>query len=503
MSLSLISLDLAGSDARRSGNTAGKRFSDSIRAVSSGSRLIDLKTDPAGRAIFNGLSADDSALGAATHNAQVGMAFLNTAAGGVQNSLDALVRMKELAVSVVDGSKSQTERNISDAEYQILIQFLDDTAERTRFNGKSLLKGVAKDHIKDDVTGFFNVTVVESIKEYFTTEPYAMVNAQGSGMKDGVEYTLTKASDSGVVVLEDTSGLRFEEAFTTASAITFNNGLVMRFDTAVNLSTNVNVTLTPNIEKYFLSDDYYVTWAASASLENFSSVETLNRGVRFPIAFDSGTYFLSSEAVSGNSVVVSLHQFSVGVATDGSATTSVVDLDKRLDVTAGKSAFTFSNGLEFYTTADVVAGSLGSDTARFFIPRTGEEAYYFQVGEKQDDVLEVELCNASAQAFKIDNTDVLTVANARHAQASIDAAIDQLGILQSKLGAQQSGLSEDIERMTVMRANVQANMDVIGSADIAQEVANIAKYEAISHAAIVAQTRVNEQLGRVISTLFR
>lgn len=260
MSFSLVSLSLANLLARNSGMRSINSFSDALKRISSGSRLIDLKTDPAARAIFNGLMAEDAALGAAMRNAQVGSAFINTASSGVDAASSSLVRLKELSVSAVNGALTDEQREMINTEYQEILGRLDLT-------------------------------------------------------------------------------------------------------------------------------------------------------------------------------------------------------------TAG--------------------------------------AFNFQVGSNPGENVQVSLEDISAAALNLDGTDVSTVSGATSAQAQIDSAIDQLGIFQANLGAQQRGLDLDLQRLETMRTNTQAAMGMISASDIFEDVAKVAQYEASSQAALVAQTRVNQYLGRAITTLFQ
>ncbi len=113
----------------------------SLAKLGSGSRIVRASDDAAALAIGTKLRADVAALRQAQVNASHAASVLQVADGALQQISDILVRMKALATQSVNGALSDTERGYLDAEYQQLIQMIDQIAKYTAFNGDALLDG--------------------------------------------------------------------------------------------------------------------------------------------------------------------------------------------------------------------------------------------------------------------------------------------------------------------------------------------------------------------------
>ena len=139
----VISTNTAANTALRYLNANSEAQSTSLAKLSSGSRIQTASDDAAGLAIGTGLSADVAVLEQASVNAQHGEAVLQTADGALANISDILERMKSLAAQALSGAVGATERAYIDAEYQQLLEEIDDITTSTTFNGTTLLDGTS------------------------------------------------------------------------------------------------------------------------------------------------------------------------------------------------------------------------------------------------------------------------------------------------------------------------------------------------------------------------
>jgi flagellin len=77
----------------------------------------------------------------ANRNANDGISMIQVAEGGLNETGNILIRLRELAVQSASDTVGETERGYTDLEYQQLKQELGRISETTTFNGKSLLNG--------------------------------------------------------------------------------------------------------------------------------------------------------------------------------------------------------------------------------------------------------------------------------------------------------------------------------------------------------------------------
>ncbi len=115
--------------------------SDSLAKLSSGTRINKAGDDAAGLAISEKLKANIRGTQQATRNAGDGISMIQTAEGGLNETSNILIRLRELSVQAASDTVGDTERKFADLEFQQLTQEVDRIATSTQFNGKQLLTG--------------------------------------------------------------------------------------------------------------------------------------------------------------------------------------------------------------------------------------------------------------------------------------------------------------------------------------------------------------------------
>ena len=139
----VISTNTAANTALRYLNNNSAAQSESLAKLSSGSRIVSAKDDASGLAIATSMNADITVLNQAATNVTSGTSVLNTADGALSNIADILQRMNSLTAQAQSGSSSTDDLSYIDAEYQQLLEEIDDIATTTAFNGVGLLDGTS------------------------------------------------------------------------------------------------------------------------------------------------------------------------------------------------------------------------------------------------------------------------------------------------------------------------------------------------------------------------
>ena len=109
--------------------------------LSSGTRIVKSADDAAGLAISEKLKAQIRGVNQAERNANDGISMIQTAEGGLNETSNILVRLRELAVQSSSDTVGDVERSYTDLEYQNLKQEMERISQVTEFNGKKLLNG--------------------------------------------------------------------------------------------------------------------------------------------------------------------------------------------------------------------------------------------------------------------------------------------------------------------------------------------------------------------------
>jgi flagellin len=115
--------------------------SNTLAKLSSGSRINKAGDDAAGLAISEKLKANIRGTQQASRNAGDGISMIQTAEGGLNESSNILIRLRELSVQAASDTIGDQERKFSNLEFQQLTSEMERIATSTQFNGKHLLSG--------------------------------------------------------------------------------------------------------------------------------------------------------------------------------------------------------------------------------------------------------------------------------------------------------------------------------------------------------------------------
>lgn len=118
-----------------------KDVNDSMRAITTGSRVSRASDDPASFAISESLKGQLAGVKQASYNAQNAQSMVGAAEGGLNQQSNILIRLRELAVQGASDTLGDKERGLIDVEYQQLTNELSRIGNSTRFGNKSLLNG--------------------------------------------------------------------------------------------------------------------------------------------------------------------------------------------------------------------------------------------------------------------------------------------------------------------------------------------------------------------------
>jgi flagellin len=136
-----INTNVASLQAQGSLSKVNRESQESFAKLSSGSRITKSADDAAGLAISEKMKSEIRSAQQANRNANDGISLVQVAEGGLNETSNILVRMRELAVQSSSDTVGESERAMTNLEYQQLKQEMDRISQVTQFNGKSLLNG--------------------------------------------------------------------------------------------------------------------------------------------------------------------------------------------------------------------------------------------------------------------------------------------------------------------------------------------------------------------------
>jgi flagellin len=136
-----INTNTSAMASQRAMNTVNRETEESFSKLASGLRITKAADDAAGMAISEKMKAEIRSSKQANRNANDAIGLVQVAEGGLTESTSILNRMRELAMQAATDTVSDSERGMSNLEYQGLKSELERIAQVTEFNGKKILNG--------------------------------------------------------------------------------------------------------------------------------------------------------------------------------------------------------------------------------------------------------------------------------------------------------------------------------------------------------------------------
>lgn len=141
-----IRTNIAAINAQRRLRISTRELQSSMTKLASGKRINKAADDAAGLAVSENLRGDVRSLNQARRNALDGVSLVQTAEGGLEETSNMLIRLRELAVQAASDTIGNTERGFLDKEYVQLKEEIDRITNSTEFNGTKLLTGENSQH---------------------------------------------------------------------------------------------------------------------------------------------------------------------------------------------------------------------------------------------------------------------------------------------------------------------------------------------------------------------
>ena len=138
-----VNTNVTSLNVQKNLNRASDALSTSMTRLSSGLKINSAKDDAAGLQIATRMTSQIRGQTMAIKNANDGISIAQTAEGAMQEQVNILQRMRELALQSRNDSNDSTNRTSLDGEFKQMAAELTRIAQSTQLNGKNLLDGSA------------------------------------------------------------------------------------------------------------------------------------------------------------------------------------------------------------------------------------------------------------------------------------------------------------------------------------------------------------------------
>ena len=126
--------------AQRRVSESRRALGDSYEKLASGQRINKSADDAAGLAVSERIRAKTRSLDVAKRNANDGISYIQVAEGGLNETTNIVVRMRELAAQAASDTIGNRERGFLDKEFTQLRQEVGRIMDSTEFNGAKVLQ---------------------------------------------------------------------------------------------------------------------------------------------------------------------------------------------------------------------------------------------------------------------------------------------------------------------------------------------------------------------------
>lgn len=190
----VINTNLASLFAQNSLSNAQNNLATSVQRLSSGLRINSAKDDAAGLVIAQNMQGQINGVNQSIHNLSDATNLLQTADSSLATIQDMLLRMKQLSVQGYNGAINTTQKNAIVNELADLNAEINQTAQRTSFNGIKLLSNASGvDDVNGGVAGGKYLTTTKT--EVNSTA--AAAGSSGTAAVLGKSSSLTATNDLG------------------------------------------------------------------------------------------------------------------------------------------------------------------------------------------------------------------------------------------------------------------------------------------------------------------
>lgn len=445
----------------------GKTF----QRLSSGLRINQAADDAAGLAISEKIRSQLRGYDQAIRNAQDGISLIQTAEGAINETMNILQRIRELAIQAANDTNTHNDRQKIQEEIIQLRQELSRIAQTTEFNTRKLLDGSLSQTKQArapqiDLAQNFRVgdttATVSDIRDFIVN---SSVNDQTS-FANSSTAALTVSGFGGGVSGIDRTVADIDAAFQIRM---------------VAISTTQNAGLAIGVQVFNSANGQLVTF-------------TDNAGAAAP-GFGAGSQTIALQSLQATAVTV------------GNSLQTMIDLNLNLNGVA------FRMGQVTIDVANIALEDIGKVAVIQHTAQreavTVDQQLTFHIGPNSGQLIRVGVDELTARSLRMEdvqvvstldprtnrNADEADVMLAEEAIGIVDDAIDQVNALRAKLGAVQNRLESTIRSMEITHENLSASESRIRDADVAKETAALTKGQILIQAgtAVLAQANVQPQ----------
>ncbi|MBF0589259.1 MAG: flagellin FliC [Magnetococcales bacterium] len=203
-----INTNVASLNAQRNLMGSTNKLGSTFARLASGLRVNSAKDDAAGMAIGQRMTSQVRGLSQAVRNANDGISLGQVAEGALEETGNALQRIRELAVQAANDTNNASDRADLQEEVNVLVSEIQRISSQTEFNTQTVLDGTYKagTAAKFQIGANENQTVEVTIGAAYDSALLGTTTASG-GLAGAGSVVLTTQADANATISQISNAL--------------------------------------------------------------------------------------------------------------------------------------------------------------------------------------------------------------------------------------------------------------------------------------------------------
>lgn len=507
-----INTNLYALNAQRNLRKSENPLAQAMQRLSSTLRINSAKDDAAGLAIATRMTTQINGLSVAMRNANDGVSFAQTAEGAMDEMINALQRIYELA-NQASSYNTSSDRNSMNQEVRQLVSELNRIVTQTKYNGEQFLNQAKSINVQVgvDVNETINISTTSVTPTGMGVSTTYSSTLEASDVALAAAKSYVSGGLSGNSTLE---GVDLGDAITTASDYRNNSINIINRINQYTASHGVTAFSFGNALVSSQSNMVVATTAQSTTFVN-SGYLTINGVSIGSFALASGA---TAVATNGGATAIQNLASAINAKSASTGVTASVEVVDGADSSDSRLVLTNTSGAGIDISLDANVENASYITAAPFdsgstsVTAGANGKIIFNAGLTKTS-LAVDSDTSRVFGLMSNTTSISLTANSVNAVAVTDVglanvtmlaakqALDTITSEKAKLGAVQNRLTSTIANLDNVRENITSARSRIMDADFAAETANLTKALIMQQAGISVLSQANTLPQNVLALL--
>lgn len=490
----IINTNVASLNAQRNLDNSQRDANVAFQRLSSGLRINSAKDDAAGLAISTRFQSQISGLNVAQRNANDGISLAQTTEGALNEVINNLQRIRDLAVQSANATNSASDRLALDQEVQQRIAEIDRISEQTAFNGLKVLDGSFGDQT-------FQVGANSGDTISVNLSQGARANQIGSLATSGPRQVTGVALEDGdlAIAVGDSEAIAVPGTGTDNSALAKAKAI-----TAANIPGLPTVSAT-NVQTLGFAEVAGNTGSTAdgGSYTLNLSVGTVAHSISAAIDGPTGS---TADTLTNDELVTAINDAGIDGLTASTSTSGGVILTnaegENVTITSESKTLTTSTGGS--TTTDPLGSSAGlliADGTELRGQVSIEGLETITISGNAPDKAGFVSGESIEVTGDLESVSVKTVEASNDAIKRVDSALTSINGIRSELGAVQNRFESTIANLSTTSENLSAANSRIRDADFAKETAELSRTQVLQQAGLSILGQANARPQQVLQLL--